>query len=292
MDESQAKILSKAKFDIVLEQGIGNRAFTEFANINIEQLMRTHTDDAISLWTDSINHNAYGLGTAQSEDFDFTDGFVIDGTFSIQEDMESIETGSYEFDSSESLGLVMNDEGLVQVKGSQMIGENFGRFTFDSENSSLSFIGTAYVVNDVEENGELVLLWDRVYSGMINLFDYSFDYSLWLTNSATDGKFSPVDVYDSCGVEGCSYGYVTTFMDNDLSTATLVTEKPVTNLLSYDGRDYWSFWKLESKNSNKQGCIILDMPTETLGRVPVSICDNEIVGMNSYAQFKMLGIND
>ena len=290
-DEKQAKILSKEKFDNVLENGVGNRAYTTFSDVNIEDVMNGFNDNAISLWGDSVNHNAYGLGTSQSEDFDLTDGFVIDGYFTTQNDLTALEVGSYEFDSSNSLGLVMEDTGEVNVIGSQMVGENFGKFTFNNENSSLYFTGTAYVVNDVEENGEWISLWDRVYAGMINLFDYSFDYELWLTQKVTNGKFSPVDVYDSCGIEGCSYGYVSTFKDEDNSNIQLVSQKPITELLGYNGKQYWAFWKLETKD-NKEGCLIIDMPTTNLGRIPISVCDKEITGMNSYAQFKMLGVSE
>ena len=290
-DEKQAKILSKEKFDEVLKNGIGGRPYTKFSDVNINEIMSNFQDNAISLWSDTINHNAYGLGTSKSEDFDIADGFVIDGYFTNQENLSSLEVGSYEFNPSASLGLVMDDTGKVNIKGSQIIGENFGKFTFNQENSSLMFSGTAYVVNDVQENGQWVSLWDRVYAGMINLFDYSFDYSQWLTQSVTNGKFSPVDVYDSCGINGCSYGYVSTFKDNDNSDIQLVTQKPITELLGYGDKQYWAFWKLETKDNSK-GCLIIDMPTDNIGRIPVSVCDDEITGMNSYAQFKMLGVDE
>lgn len=294
MDEQQAKILAKDKFENVIESGVGNRAYTSFSDVNLNDLLSDFQDNAISLWTDTINHNAYGIGVAESEDFDFTDGFVIDGYFSNQEGVTALEVGSYEFDNEDSKGLVMNDEGLVEIQGSQIVGENYGVFTFAEENSSLYFRGTAYVVDEIEEGESLVKLWDRVYSGMINLFDYSFDYGLWITQQATNGKFSPVDVYDECGLSGCSYGYVTTFTNSESTTATLVTEKPISNLLSYGDKDYWSFWKLEKRSGAQtiNGCIIMDMPTNNLGRVPVSICDDEIVGMNSFAQFKILGTQE
>ena len=283
MQDKQIKILSKEKYEELLNVGFGNEILTEFGKTNVNELLSELEDNPISVWTDTINHNAYGLGTANSEDYDNVDALVIDGfLYNFEENTLFREIGTYQFDSETSYGVQINDDGKITLKGTELIGESFGKFSMNNANTTIDIRGTLYpIINDDHQT------WENIWSGIVNLFDYSFDYSAWITGEIENGKLGLVDVYNECGALGCEYGYSSSFMNAGLKIITLQDELPDSEMLEYNGKNYYAFWTLNAQG--KDGCLIFDSKAGNLGiRIPVSMCDRQITGVNSFAQVKML----
>lgn len=283
LSDKTFKIVSKEVYNEILNYDTNQNLLLDFVETNAKEVISGNdNDNAITIWRDTINHNSYGIGNAKSEDFDNIEGININGYLTTLVGVDFIEATNVKFDNTGKNGLVMSDMGLTSLQTNQ-IGNSasFGKMTFDNINDTARFSGRAFIVG--------VDTWDKVWAGIINLYDYSFSYSTWITEYVDNGKFDTTDVLNDCSlVTGCEYAYVGSFKNQNPATLTLTTTKPLTNLLKYDDKNYWIFWNLKTDNENKEGCLIFDMSYPNLDiRVPVSVCGSEISGANAVAQFKI-----
>ncbi len=284
MLDSNFKLVSNENYNDML-------AYTENQNL-LSSLVETNAQDvvdgigadsSISMWSDTINHIAYGIGLAASEDHDNIEGIVIDGYISNVDGAEFIEVGHFNFDASESYGLRLGDTGASTISADNLAVGTFGKMSMDSVNDSISFVGTAYPIG--------IDAWATFYAYVLNVFDYSFDYGASITGSVVNGKLDTTDVIDTCDITtGCEYAFTSAYQNPGIDTLTLTTQKPLQDLLVYNTENYWMLYTMKTPSYNVDGCMIFDYRDVTLDiRMPVSVCGSQLAGASSDAQFKIFG---
>lgn len=285
MEDKRLTLLSKEKYTEVLDYANNQNRLNSFVVNNANELLSVSNDSAISLFganNDYENWVNYGIGEADSEDIEGIVGIDLEGYISDVTDSEFIEVTNIKFNPENSYGLRMSDLGLSTIQVTESEGSLFGKISMDNVNSSAKFIGTARVIDTSK--------WQNAYASLVNIFDFSFSWSIWWDESTTNSKFGlSEDIVTDCDiVTGCEYGYTGSFKSSGTKDLTLTTGKPVTELLSYDDKNYWLFWTLDTRSENNEGCLIFDHTITNIDvTIPVSICDNKISGANAFAQFKI-----
>ncbi len=233
--------------------------------------------------TNPANKMTYKILRGEDDSvFDYKDitGLVLDGGY--VEDYSSgtdfIETNVIKFDSFNSYGLRFSDLGLSQLTASQITGSTIGNI--GGTNVSFAMGGDVYLVD--------LSIWDRILGSMISWQIYDFNGLVTFVSETWDNPYLINSDIDECMAGSCNYGFQSAFKDSVSRSLTFTTEKPINNLLQYNGDNYWLFWTLNTQSESTNGCIIFDRTIGDLGiRVPVSICDDMIGGSNSIAQIKL-----
>ena len=219
-----------------------------------------------------VNTEPYTIGTT-------INGIVIDGGYSQNADLLNGTVQVVEqikFNGADKIGLQFDDLGLVKLDGSQVEDLSFGNL---QDNFALQTHGTAYMVDRTAWENALAVVWNVV------TFDFSGVKQAW-TNQAVNPTIEDDKTVGS--VTGDTFGYTQSFKTaGNLNNLILTTAKPLTELLQYNGNNYWLFYTLEA-STGENGCIVYDSLNSNLNvRIPVSTCGNTIAGTNSLSQFKI-----
>lgn len=219
----------------------------------------------------AVGNETYEIGT------DIT-GLVMTNGYISQNDLLNgsvVEVSQVKFNPENSKGLQMRDLGSATLRAEQQSGIIYGNL---KDNFKLQTHGRTYFVDSS--------LWDRALGILYNIVSFDFSSVTQYWNDYKDNAIISDDI-NSGNVNGDIFVYESAFKDSNTQSLTFTNQKPIDNLLTYNGQNYWLFYTLETQDSSN-GCLIIETYNDNLDvDMPMGVCGNVLGGINSVSQFKI-----
>lgn len=288
LGESKLNIFSAEKFKESLELSKSQNYINDFEETNILNILKGVEDKNLAVYEENfLDYINLGLGQSNSEDLSNIQGVSLSGSIVEKNEVDFLEMKSFVFDDLvKTKGLNFFDDGLIKIYAQNTKGTSYGKFVFDSDTDYIKTNGESYFIG--------VSNWDKVFSSILNIFDFSFPYSSWLTEKETNAVYGVGDSFNECDINSkCQYLYSTSFK-NDRTNNIVVGNSETQETLNFGEKKFKTLWKLSDKNKNplNYGCIVFEEHNSVLGSyIPVSVCGQELIGILNDAQFKIKNSN-